>query len=203
MNSTFGAPFGARTGAGHAGVDSSAVRPITPGKAVPDGYSFSGMSTLLWSRESVPRASRRRTAGASPAPDDPRVHPRPWGRSRSGRISAAQQVPRPTWRPLSHRGRRSSGHVALADRSCQAIAAAGRSLRRRDSRGARLQEAGSAGRCRRQARRRESGSRAVGRRGGADAHQLGRSGLASKMTRRLRGRAPKGPWRRNRLDPRW
>ena len=60
MNSTFGAPFGARTGAGHAGVDSSAVRPITPGKAVPDGYSFSGISTLLFA-DHVARASRCRT----------------------------------------------------------------------------------------------------------------------------------------------
>jgi hypothetical protein len=42
-NSTFGAPFGARTGAGHAGDDSSAVRPIAPGKGEPDGYSFSGI----------------------------------------------------------------------------------------------------------------------------------------------------------------
>lgn len=44
MNSTFGASFGARTGVGHVGVDSSAVRPITPGKDAPDGYSLIGMS---------------------------------------------------------------------------------------------------------------------------------------------------------------
>ena len=34
MKSTFGAPFGARAGSGHAGSDSSAVRPMTPGKTV-------------------------------------------------------------------------------------------------------------------------------------------------------------------------
>src|SRR5436305_1878745 len=47
MNITFGAPFGARTATGHAGVDSSAVRPMTPGNDVPAGYSFNGISTLL------------------------------------------------------------------------------------------------------------------------------------------------------------
>src|SRR5689334_12123953 len=62
MNSTLGAPFGARTGAGHAGVDSSAVRPITPGKGVPDGYSFSGMATLLFAVDHAdPRADGART----------------------------------------------------------------------------------------------------------------------------------------------
>src|SRR5580693_478748 len=39
MNSTLGAPSRARTGAGQAGVDSSAVRPITPGNAAPGSYS--------------------------------------------------------------------------------------------------------------------------------------------------------------------
>jgi hypothetical protein len=32
VNSTFGAPFAARFGTGHAGLDSSAVRQATPGK---------------------------------------------------------------------------------------------------------------------------------------------------------------------------
>ncbi len=32
MNNTFGAPLAARFGTGHAGLDSSAVRPATPGK---------------------------------------------------------------------------------------------------------------------------------------------------------------------------
>src|ERR1700761_6103692 len=39
MNTTLGAPSRARTGAGHAGADSSAVLPITPGKAAPGSYS--------------------------------------------------------------------------------------------------------------------------------------------------------------------
>src|SRR6185312_14794831 len=39
MNTTLGAPSRARTGAGHAGADSSAVLPITPGNAAPDSYS--------------------------------------------------------------------------------------------------------------------------------------------------------------------
>ena len=39
--STFGAPGTARSGRGHAGLDSSTVRPITPGNPVPDLYSFS------------------------------------------------------------------------------------------------------------------------------------------------------------------
>jgi hypothetical protein len=39
MNRTFGAPFLARVSAGHAGLDSSAVRPITPGNVAPGSYS--------------------------------------------------------------------------------------------------------------------------------------------------------------------
>src|SRR6185437_2614430 len=39
MNTTLGAPSRARTGAGHAGADSSAVLPITPGNAAPGSYS--------------------------------------------------------------------------------------------------------------------------------------------------------------------
>src|SRR5882724_7800023 len=39
MSSTLGAPSRARTGAGHAGADSSAVLPITPGNAAPGSYS--------------------------------------------------------------------------------------------------------------------------------------------------------------------
>ena len=44
MNSTFGAPSFARLGIGQAGVDTSAVRPITPGKAAPGLYSLSGIA---------------------------------------------------------------------------------------------------------------------------------------------------------------
>ena len=40
MNRTFGAPSDARFGAGHAGLDSSAVRPITPGNRAPGSYSI-------------------------------------------------------------------------------------------------------------------------------------------------------------------
>jgi hypothetical protein len=36
---TLGDPCGARVGAGHAGVDSSTVLPITPGNGVPGSYS--------------------------------------------------------------------------------------------------------------------------------------------------------------------
>jgi hypothetical protein len=39
MNITFGAPGFARSGAGHAGVDSAMVRPRFPGNAVPGLYS--------------------------------------------------------------------------------------------------------------------------------------------------------------------
>jgi len=44
MNSTFGAPSFARLGIGQAGLDTSAVRPITPGKAAPGLYSLSGIA---------------------------------------------------------------------------------------------------------------------------------------------------------------
>jgi hypothetical protein len=43
MNNTFGAPSLARLGAGHAGFDTSNVRPMTPGKAWPVLYSLSGI----------------------------------------------------------------------------------------------------------------------------------------------------------------
>ncbi|MGW4090274.1 hypothetical protein [Nocardia sp. NPDC004750] len=41
MNTKFGAPGAARTGCGHAGFDTSVVRPMIPGKAVPRLYSSS------------------------------------------------------------------------------------------------------------------------------------------------------------------
>ena len=43
MNNTLGAPSFARSGSGHAGFDTSKVRPITPVNAVPGLYSFSAM----------------------------------------------------------------------------------------------------------------------------------------------------------------
>src|SRR5215471_17336173 len=46
MKSTFGAPSLARLGAGHAGLETSKVRPITPGNACPSLYSFNGMMAL-------------------------------------------------------------------------------------------------------------------------------------------------------------
>ncbi len=42
--STLGEPGTGRVGCGHAGLDSSVVRPITPEKAAPAGYSFNGMA---------------------------------------------------------------------------------------------------------------------------------------------------------------
>src|SRR5437870_4931473 len=65
MNSTFGAPAPARTGAGQAGVDSSAVRPITPGNTAPGPYSTTGMQTTpeaqtpLWPYSPAPGPSTR------------------------------------------------------------------------------------------------------------------------------------------------
>src|SRR3954447_15269092 len=44
---TLGEPLRARTEAGHAGEDSSAVRARTPGKTAPGWYSFSGIEKLL------------------------------------------------------------------------------------------------------------------------------------------------------------
>ena len=59
MNSTFGDPGSARSGRGHAGLDSSVVRPITPGKAVPGSYSLSGMIGISHRVERVWRVQRR------------------------------------------------------------------------------------------------------------------------------------------------
>src|SRR6185312_5073414 len=44
MNNTLGDPGTARTGCGHAGVDSSVVRPTRPGKLVPGRYSLNAMA---------------------------------------------------------------------------------------------------------------------------------------------------------------
>ena len=53
--STLGAPLRARGGAGQAGLDSSAVRPITPGKAAPSGYSTMGTGPSSTARLVVAR----------------------------------------------------------------------------------------------------------------------------------------------------
>jgi hypothetical protein len=45
MKRTFGDPFGALAGAGHAGLDSSTVRPTTPGKRPPGSYSIKDISS--------------------------------------------------------------------------------------------------------------------------------------------------------------
>jgi hypothetical protein len=42
MKRTLGVPGGTRTGSGHAGLETSKVRPIVPGNADPGGYSTSG-----------------------------------------------------------------------------------------------------------------------------------------------------------------
>jgi hypothetical protein len=45
--STFGAPSRARVGAGQAGLDSSTVRPISPGNWLPGRYSSMPLISLL------------------------------------------------------------------------------------------------------------------------------------------------------------
>src|SRR5258705_235952 len=47
MKRTFGAPSFARSGSGQAGLETSNVRPMTPGNAVPGLYSRSAMLVLL------------------------------------------------------------------------------------------------------------------------------------------------------------
>src|ERR1044071_6549965 len=47
MKRTLGEPGLARIGRGHAGVDSSTVRPRTPGNAEPRSYSLSGIAVLF------------------------------------------------------------------------------------------------------------------------------------------------------------
>ena len=53
MNSTFGEPGVCPQRPGHAGLDSSVVRPITPGNAVPGSYSFSGIIQGLRRQDEV------------------------------------------------------------------------------------------------------------------------------------------------------
>jgi hypothetical protein len=54
MKRTFGAPSFARLGSGHAGCETSAVRPITPGNVVPGLYSFSAIDFSPFSRKIAP-----------------------------------------------------------------------------------------------------------------------------------------------------
>src|SRR5690348_2488612 len=56
MNTTLGAPSRARTGAGHAGADSSAVLPITPGNASRGSYSSIAIRISPASRHHPPLA---------------------------------------------------------------------------------------------------------------------------------------------------
>src|SRR6185503_1547919 len=53
MNNTLGDPGTARTGCGHAGVDSSVVRPTRPGKLVPGRYSLNAMARTPPAHEAV------------------------------------------------------------------------------------------------------------------------------------------------------
>jgi hypothetical protein len=63
--STFGAPSRERIGAGHAGLDSCTVRPMTPGKSPPWGYSTGSLVMLASLAVACVRAQ-----GCAPA--DPR-----------------------------------------------------------------------------------------------------------------------------------
>src|SRR2546429_1826105 len=65
MNTTLGAPSRARTGAGQAGADSSAVRPITPGNAAPGSYSTIAMRTSHAGRYWPPLARILRCGGGA------------------------------------------------------------------------------------------------------------------------------------------
>src|SRR3954470_4376881 len=70
MTSTFGAPGTARRGRGHAGLDASTVRPITPGNPVPGLYSFSAIWPHLIRIDPCRSTSRLSGHGASPLRDD-------------------------------------------------------------------------------------------------------------------------------------
>src|SRR5882724_6425360 len=72
MKSTFGAPGFARIGAGHAGSEFSMVRPMTPGKAVPGGYSLSSACAAP--------ASAADAASAEPPPSRKSRRPNPFRR---------------------------------------------------------------------------------------------------------------------------
>ena len=71
MNSTFGRPASARTGAGQAGLDSSAVRPITPGNPVAGSVLDDGhqTSSLFAQRRGIQRANSPRTGLQTRAPE--------------------------------------------------------------------------------------------------------------------------------------
>jgi hypothetical protein len=56
---TFGDPGAARTGWGHAGLETSVVRPITPGNTVPGSYSLSAIDRNLHPHPEFPGAARR------------------------------------------------------------------------------------------------------------------------------------------------
>src|SRR6516164_579259 len=62
MNSTFGAPSRARLGSGHAGLDTSKVRPITPENAWPGLYSLSVACACEGAGRPVPTADAATSA---------------------------------------------------------------------------------------------------------------------------------------------
>src|SRR5215471_14399111 len=79
--STFGASRLARSGRGHAGLDSSAVRPITPGNAVPGSYSVSPIA-----RPSIHYAETQTTPAAGILTPAQTSH-RPFHAARPGEAS--------------------------------------------------------------------------------------------------------------------
>src|SRR4051812_36364505 len=81
MKRTFAAPSFARIGAGQAGVDSSAVRPITPGNGVPGSYSVIGISSLRFGRWDA-EATRRLRHGHHPVRMNPEASERAPGGAR-------------------------------------------------------------------------------------------------------------------------
>src|SRR5690242_21382884 len=122
MTSTFGAPGTARSGRGHAGLDASTVRPITPGNPVPGLYSVSairphpirigpGRSTSLLSGDV-----------ASPLRDD---HVAAWSATkRRGRaLTAASRLSAPA--AVRRALRREAGGRVTIDGACRGQGAAG------------------------------------------------------------------------------
>src|SRR5215471_17987041 len=109
--STFGASRLARSGRGHAGLDSSAVRPITPGNAVPGSYSVSPID-----RSSIHYAETQTTPAAGILTPVLTSH-RPFHAARPGEASCQRyEAARPgAYRP------RSCDHETAASRSPLAL----------------------------------------------------------------------------------
>ncbi len=105
ITTTLGDPAGARFGAGHAGDDSSSVRPITPGKSSPGSYSINPSFPIAPILPSATKSIRCRpvdpVALASPVWCRARIRATGWWAATTPG-PRRRPVPFSSWTPATH-----------------------------------------------------------------------------------------------------